>query len=143
MRRLRDLWNRFAHDAAFRRTTLLVTTAAILLAGEIWLLSVELPRHRELLLHTGVLVAVILFSVTILAIAFRLPAGRRLVARRFIIRPFMSVSAKSAYDGAAIASLLYRAIVELTSTSSTSRARGRFEGRGGSLIGTISVVGTS
>ena len=143
MRRLRGLWNRFAHDTAFRRTTLLVTAAAILLVGEIVLLSVDLPRHQDLLVHTGATVAVILLPVTILGIACRLPAGRRRVARRFIIRPFMSVSAKSAFDGAAIASLLYRALVELTSTSPTARAKGRFEGRGGSSIGTFSVVGTS
>jgi hypothetical protein len=118
-------YERFVTDAAYRRKFLLLCLLWLALCAEVFLLWYDLPRHRQILLHTAVSVAVVLLPFTIMAVLARLPLGRRWVKSRFIIRPFATSTSKSDYDGSAIASLLHREIVDWRSAS-----EGRIEGRG-------------
>src|SRR5215469_3618377 len=113
------------HDVAVRRRTLLIFFFCLALLAEIWLLEIDLPQHKDLVLHVAVSVSVILLPLTMSALAARLPLGRRLVRRRFIIRPFGRLSTNSPCDGKAIAALVYRAIVSFGSSS-----KGGIEGQG-------------
>jgi hypothetical protein len=121
-----EQYERFVTDAGYRRKFLLLCLLWLALFAEVFLLWYDLPRHRQILLHTAVSVAVVLLPFTIMAVLARLPLGRRWVKSRFIIRPFGTSTSKSDYDGSAIASLLSREIVAWRSASD-----GRVETRGG------------
>lgn len=126
MQSFREYRLRFRQDPAFRRTVYLLVSFIAALAAEVALLSRDLPRHRELLLHSAVTLAVIALPFTMLAVVVRLPAGRKRIKRRYIVRPFGNLSANPTCDGGSIASLLHREII-----SWRSSAVGRIETHSG------------
>jgi hypothetical protein len=114
---VREYFERFIHDVTIRRRGLLLFLFCLTFSAEVWVLRIDVPQHKQLMLHVAVWAAVILLPFTMVAIGARFPFGRRLVKRRFVIRPFKTLASNSAYDGSAIASLMYRAIVSLRSSS--------------------------
>lgn len=116
--------NRLTDPRLQRRTKdlLLWCTIILTLLGEVFLIVSDLRRHLELVLHICVVLAVILVPITALAAFSRLAPGKRRVKRRYLVRPFRTLSKESRYDGATLAALFYREISQWGSPRLDSRS---------------------
>jgi tetratricopeptide (TPR) repeat protein len=106
----RTRYRRLRNDVALRRTLALLIALALVLAVEI-LLLLDLRDHAQVVTHGAMTAAAIVLAFTMVGLVARLPALRRRVKPRFVVRPFGTLSCSPAYDGGTLAALLHRDLV--------------------------------